>query len=432
MPSDDQTAIPSDDPTTIPSNDLTIPSDDLTIPSNDQSTISDDSESTKTSLTKNTIPASIAKSNNEFAIDFYKLVSDNTNNHFFSPLSIYTAFSILYEGAQENTAKELAETFGFETDDVIRHNDIEQMISSINRNDTHATLALANALWLADWISLYESYSGIAHDTYDATAKTVDFTDPKDSIERINKWAADNTNNKITKVITKKNANANTIMIINNAIYFKGTWFIQFLPEDTKESDFWLSETNNVKTDFMNLEARFKYTKSDGAQVLKMPYEGDRLSMLVILPSERHGIKQLEENLSAEQLEKWKQELYSRDIILSMPKFELNTGYDLVPPLKTLGISDVFNPTMSNLTGIADTGDSRLSVTGARQIAFVNVNEEGTEAAAVTTGMTLDSPRVPPPPEHFTADHPFLFLIQDDESGTILFMGRMHDPPTVG
>ena len=385
-------------------------------------------EPVKADLIKNaTIPTSIAKSNNGFAIDFYKQISNDTDNHFFSSLSMYTAFSILYEGARGNTADELAETFGFETDDTIRHNDTAHMISSINRNDRHATLTMANALWIAKWFSLYDSYSGIAHDTYKSTAKTVDFTDPKDSVDRINKWAADNTNNKITEVITPNDVDDLTAMVINNAIYFKGTWLTQFLPENTKESDFWISETNNVTTNFMNMKDYFNYTKSDGAQVLKMPYKGDRLSMLVILPDERHGIKQLEENLSAEQIEKWKQELHSTDVSISMPKFKMNTNYDLIPPLKDLGISDVFNRELSNLTGIADTGDNRLFVTGANQAAFVDVNEEGTEAAAVTT-IIAEIVSVPPPPEYFIADHPFIFIIQDDESGTILFMGRMYYP----
>ena len=385
-------------------------------------------EPVKADLIKNaTIPASIAKSNNEFAIDFYKLVSDNTNNHFFSPLSIYAAFSILYEGARGNTADELAQTFGFETDDAIRHNDTAHMISSINRNDTHATLALANALWLADGFSPSESYLGIAHETYEATTKTVDFTNTTDSVDRINTWAANNTNNKITEVITENNVDAATAMIINNAIYFKGTWLTQFQPEFTQESDFWLSETNNVTTDFMNTGDSFNYTKSDGAQVLKMPYEGDRLSMLVILPDERHGIKQLEENLSAEQIEKWRQELYYTDVSVSMPKFTMFTNYNLIPPLKALGTSSVFSSALSDLTGIVDPGGNRLFVNGASQAAFVDVNEEGTEAAAVTT-IIMDFISEPSRSENFIADHPFIFIIQDDESGIILFMGRMYDP----
>ena len=385
-------------------------------------------EPVKADLIKNaTIPASIAKSNNEFAIDFYKQISNDTDNHFFSPLSIYTAFSILYEGARGNTADELAQTFGFETDDIIRHNDTAHMISSINRNDTHATLALANALWLAEWFSPHESYLGITHETYEATAKVVDFTDPKDSVDRINTWAANNTNNKINEIITEGNVGPLTAMVINNAIYFKGTWLTQFLPEDTKESDFWLSETNNVQTNFMNMQDYFNYTKSDGAQVLKMPYEGDRLSMLVILPDERHGIKQLEENLSAEQIEKWKQELRSTDVVISMPKFNMSIDYDLIPPLRNLGIYDVFDSVLADLTGIPSTGLNGLFVTGASQAAFVDVNEEGTEAAAVTT-MSLVIDSAPSAPEYFIADHPFIFIIQDDESGTILFMGRMYNP----
>ena len=385
-------------------------------------------EPVKADLIKNaTIPASIAKANNEFTIDFYKQISNDTDNHFFSPLSIYTAFSILYEGARENTADELADTFGFETDDIIRHNDTAQMISSINRNDTHATLALANALWLADGFSPSESYLGIAHETYEATTKTVDFTNTTDSVDRINTWAADNTNNKITEVITSDDVDDLTAMVINNAIYFKGTWLTQFQPEFTRESDFWISETSNVTTDFMYTQSYFDYTKSDGAQVLKMPYEGDRLSMLVILPDERHGIKQLEENLSAEQIEKWRHELHSTDVSISMPKFKMNTNYNLIPPLHDLGISDVFRSGLSDLSGIADVDPGYLFVTSATQAAFVDVNEEGTEAAAVTTVIVVIE-SAPPPPEYFIADHPFLFIIQDDESGTILFMGRMYDP----
>ncbi len=217
-------------------------------------------------------------------------------------------------------------------------------------------------------------------------------------------------------------------MAITNAIYFKGTWLTQFDPENTKESDFWTSESKNTTANFMANNAVFHYTKSHGAQVLKIPYDGDRLSMLVILPEDRHGIDTLEKSLTQEMIEGWQQNMHSTDVLVEMPKFKMSTHYDLKKHLKNLGINDVFVPGTSDLSGIAYVGDRNLYVSKANQVAFVDVNEEGTEAAAVTTGTLSMTTLSHPSPPRFIADHPFIFIIQDDESGAILFMGRLSDP----
>ncbi len=369
------------------------------------------------------VPADVADSNNQFALDFYRQISFD-GNIFFSPISMHTAFSVLYEGANGNTAAEIRQVFGLEPDDTARHDLMAQTISSINREDPHATLNAANALWIADWFAPYESYLDIVNKTYHASSQTVDFTDPDDGVKRINQWASDNTNGKITKVLEQGHVNASTAMVINNAIYFKGTWVTQFAEEDTFESDFWTGSENTIRADFMHVEDTFDYAMSDGAHVLRLPYEGDRLSMLVILPEDRDGIASLEESISTDMLEQWRDDMHSENIIVEIPKFTAKIHYDLKPLLQNMGMIDVFVKAEADLLGIGPVvHGSNLYISHAFHDSFVDVNEEGTEAAAVTTMTMLTS--LPPT---FMADHPFIFVIQDDESGTILFMGKISDP----
>jgi len=177
----------------------------------------------------------------------------------------------------------------------------------------------------------------------------------------------------------------------------------------------------------MHVRGTFNYAASDGVQVLKMPYKGDRLSMLAVLPEGRDGIGALEDAISADAIEQWRQNLSSVEVVVAMPKFEMNTKYLLNKHLTALGMTDVFSPGKADLSGmVGQTGNEDLFVQKALQDAYVKVDEEGTEAAAVTT-ITAVYTSAPSPPR-FTADHPFLFLIQDDESGAVLFMGRVSDP----
>ena len=378
------------------------------------------------------IPTEISAANNAFAIDFYRLLSAGSphDNIFYSPTSIYTAFSVLYEGARADTAAQMESVFGFDPDAEARHNATARLMAAANHDDQYATLDLANALWIADWFVPYESYLDVARDTYLAGARVVDFTDESDSVDRINRWASDNTNGKIDKVLAPGDVDDLTAMVINNAIYFKGTWATQFPEEDTRESDFWLSESESVKADFMNVQGMFNYTRSDGVQVLKMPYKGDKLSMLAVLPDDRNGIGALEESITADAIEEWNRNLFPAEITVSVPKFEVRTKYGLNDHLTSLGMPDAFDRYNADLSGIASIESENLYVAKAVQDAYVKVNEEGTEAAAVTTIIvTLDSASLPPP--RFVADHPFLFIIQDDASGTILFMGRISNPTSV-
>ena len=200
-----------------------------------------------------------------------------------------------------------------------------------------------------------------------------------------------------------------------------------FPEEDTVNHDFWKRPSESVKTDFMRVQDRFDYASLDGAQIIRMPYVGDRLSMLVILPNDRDGIGSLESGVSAEQMAQWKQSMQSREVSVFMPKFTMDTSYSLPAYLGSLGMVDVFDDGLADLSGIAPVESNGLYVSEATQVAYVDVNEVGTEAAAVTAGV-LELIRKQSPPPMFIANHPFIFTIQDDESGAILFMGRLSDP----
>ena len=366
------------------------------------------------------VPPQIAESVNDFAFDLYRNVSDTDKNVFFSPVSVYTAFSVLYEGARGETAEQMLGVFGFEPDGAERHAASANMMAALNAEDPHAVLETANALWLADWFEPYEQYLGIARNTYLATVETVDFAgEGKPGVKKVNDWAAEKTRGKIQKVLSEDSVDGSTAAVITNAVYFKGTWLVQFPEEDTREGQFWKGEEGGIDADFMHVEGIFDYSETGDAQVLRLPYEGDRISMLAVLPSWPGGLEKLE--LSAEKMSEYVGMLEPQDVLVSLPKFEIKTNYDLNRSLTEMGMPAVF--TSADLSGLSN--NSALYVDRATHDAYVKVNEEGTEAAAATT---IDDTTMYSPPLHFNADRPFLFAIYDEQSGLILFMGRVSDP----
>jgi serpin B len=373
------------------------------------------------------IPPETAAAINGFASNFYREVSNN-DNLFFSPASIYVAFGMVNEGARGETALQLRDAFGFEADVELRHDHTDQLMSSLNQRDPHATLRMANAMWLAEWFAPHESYADVIQDIYRAEVDSVDL--PAVGVDLVNAWANENTEGKIKNVLGPDPLPDNTASVMTNAIYFQGSWAEQFPAEATRPSDFWTGE-RHAQADFMRMTGWFDYASSPTQQVLRMPYEGDRLSMLVVLPTARDGMDMLEGSIMPDMVERWTADLRPTEVAVEIPKFEMETHYDMVPPLMELGAVDVFDGEVADLSGMADLSGSsqNLYVGGALHDAYVQVNEEGTEAAAVTTiivGITSESHE--PPPVPFVADHPFLFLILDDRSGTILFMGHVSDP----
>ena len=371
------------------------------------------------------IPDAIAAANNGFAVDFYREVAAEDGNIFFSPTSMFVAFSALYEGARENTADQMQQVFGFEPDLQARYNATAHLMSSVNRDDPNATLEMANALWPALQFVPSDSYVDAVRSVYLADVERVDFTGG--GADRINSWASEKTHGKIEEVLTPDAVDASTFLVITNSIYFNGSWTVPFPEEGTVNHDFWKRPSESVKTDFMRVQDRFDYASLDGVQIIRMPYVGDRLSMLVILPNDRDGIGSLESGVSAGQMAQWKQSMQSHEVNVFMPKFTMETSYSLPAYLSSLGMVDVFDDSLADLSGIAPVEPNGLYVSEAIHKAYVDVNEVGTEAAAITA-VVLDFTSAQPPPPMFIANHPFIFIIQDDESGAILFMGRLSDP----
>jgi serine protease inhibitor len=364
---------------------------------------------------KITNPKNVVDANNQFALNFYSKVSQGDDNVFFSPWSISTAFAIAYEGARGNTAHEIQDAFGFIEDDEERRTSFASVHDDLNQKDSQYKLHVANALWVAEGFEIFPEYVDVAKTYYDSEIDTVNFE--ADGAEIINKWVSDKTEQKIEELFDPDSLGG-VRLAITNAIYFNGTWVLPFDEKRTTEQDFFVNSQKTIKAPMMSRDSYYNYTSTDELQILELPYLGDKLSMLIILPNEIDGIKSLEGSFDAQKIAQWNEELSRMRLFVSIPKFIMETDYDLIPELKELGISAAFGP--ADFSGISN---ADLYISQAVHKAFVNVNEKGTEAAAAT-GITMRESR----PPSFTADHPFVFIIQDTETGNILFIGKVMDP----
>ncbi len=371
--------------------------------------------------------ATLSKINNELAINLYRNLEPNpSKNIFFSPTSLMTALSIGYEGADGNTSKQFEDALGFSPDDDIRRYGFNTMITSLNSNNsTEYDISLANAVWLKGLFEPYDTYKKIISTYYDSTIET--FLTPESGSIIINSWASNKTNGIFKEIVTVDFLDDPYLkMIITNAIYFKGTWVNEFLKSDTTPRSFWTSPQNEIKTDTMFITDSFKYVNTDAVQMIELPYNGDRFSMLVILPNEIDGIYNVESSLTVDSIEQWRGNMRDTLLDVYMPKFTLNTSYEdtINFTLQTMDITDAFAPELANFSKLSDT--PKLFIDSIVQNAFVSVDEKGTEAAAITiVSMHIESMAFNPT---FRMDHPFIFIIWDDETKSILFMGRLSTP----
>lgn len=374
-------------------------------------------------------PADLPSANNHFAINFYSQVSKNTSeNIFFSPASIFTAFAITYEGAKGETADEMLQFFEFPPDQQERKLKFQSMLNGFKNSGIFGTdnspyiLQMANALWIADHFEPRAEFIDTAKTYYDSKVDKVDFVSNA-GVNTINEWVKSQTQNKIEKLFEENSTDDLTALIITNAIYFKGEWVHQFKPEYTQQADFHLNDHEKVKVQMMDLDKpRLYYAENDLLQIIHLPYKGDKISMLVLLPKKVDGLQSLEDNLTLENLSQWNRSLEENMVGVYLPKFTSNTEYDLKEILQQMGMQIPFDSNKADFSGIVK---DQLYIDSAIHKAFVSVDEAGTEAAAATgINARLQSG----PPNTFRADHPFIFIIQDDSTGNILFIGRVANP----
>ena len=387
----------------------------------------DDSEATTEGVN------AVANSNNEFTADIYtELINDPTNqgkNVFLSPYSISSALAMTYEGARGTTAEEMKQVFHFPDEEIVLRSSYARLFNLINKPDKTYKLNTANALWaqedypfLAEYLSTIETY-------YGGKVTNMDFVgNPDSSRQTINKWIEDQTYDKIKNLIPSGVITPLTRLVLTNAIYFKGTWLHQFDPEDTREMDFHVNDEETVNADMMfmhNEEDKFNYAENEDLQIIELPYDGEEISMLVILPKD-NKMSTLESSFTADNLELWKNSMTEKEVKIYLPKFKFETKYFMKPTLSDMGMPTAFssNADFSGLDGTKD-----LIISNVIHQAFVEVNEEGTEAAAATA-VVVGETSMPEPTPIFKADHPFIFIIQEKSTGAILFLGKVMDPTT--
>jgi serine protease inhibitor len=361
----------------------------------------------------------LVRGNNAFSVQLYRELAASKGNIFFSPYSISSALGMAYAGARGNTAEEMKATLHFQFDQAR----LGSAFKRLNRELTAAAVRSGQKLRIANGLCLTggdvsKGYKAILKKDYDAELFS-------GGLEKINDWVKQKTEGKIKEILEE--LDPNSVCVILNAIYFKGVWESQFSKDHTQDAPFSVSPTKKVTVPLMYQKDDFKMLREKDFQAVSIPYKGKDLSMVVLLPRTTDGLAGLEKQLTTENLGGWLERLDRqpvREIDLFLPKFRLETSYDLKPPFMKMGMKEAFGEG-ADFSGMGPP-KGYLWISQIAHKAFVEVNEEGTEAAAATA-VEMATKSMPYYPV-FRADHPFLFLIRDNRKGTILFMGRMAHP----
>lgn len=372
--------------------------------------------------------ATLVRDNTAFALALYGRLAPAEGNLNFSPYSISTALGMTYAGARGNTEKEMAEALHFSLEQPALHPAFGRLAAQMRTAQRNGIrLHMANSLWpqrdypfQPDFIALIERHHG-------AQVTAVDYRGaPGPACDTINRWVNKATADKIADLLQPADLSALTRLVLVNAIYFKGRWARPFKAAATQPAPFYVSPDRTVEAPLMTQKMDVRLASLPELDVLELPYAGGGLSMLVLLPKERHGLREVERALSAERLAQWRSALAGRTVLVCLPRFKASCRFGLKDALTSLGMRDAFSDSRANFAGM-DGRTNWLYISAAIHKALVEVNEEGTEAAAATAVVMTERSIAARPPT-FRADHPFLYVIQENSTGSILFAGRVSDP----
>jgi len=368
----------------------------------------------------------VAASGNAFGLELYGQLRSREGNLFFSPHSITSALSMLYAGAGGDTQQEIAKVLHFSLPPQRLHPAFAELRGQLcsDTEKENYSLTIVNQLWGRSGAKFLSSYLDLTRRDYGARLQELDFKDsPESARKTINDWVEKQSRGKIENLLAPGALNNDTHLVLTNVIYFLGNWATPFDPDETQQADFHLSATRKVAVSMMHQEGQFGLRTNNNVQALTIPYRGFRLSMVIVLPEKIDGLKALEESLSVERLASW-HSTETRQLEVYLPKFKVESQFNLADALKALGMRLAFSneADFSGMNGRRD-----LTVTAAVHKAMVQVDETGTEAAAAT-GIAVGATAAPGRPATFRADHPFLFLVRDEDTGCILFMGRVANP----
>lgn len=366
----------------------------------------------------------------EFSLPLYQAL-DKEGNVFMSPYSVSAALMLLLLGTDGDTKTELETALNLQGQTGSSahegYNSLQNKLCSISENGV--LVAIANRLFSKLGVDLKTNFTDAALKYYGSEVQLMDFENKAEEARiQINSWIEKQTRDKIKDLLTPNLLTKDTMMVLTNAIYFKGDWELKFDEGNTSRQPFHVSDENVIEVDMMFGKKKVMSGEFDelDCKCLQLPYKGNTLSMLIILPNKKMGLTVLESNLTISTLQKAIDSTYKQETNISIPKFKIEATFDLTKVLPELGITKIFD-TKADFGGIYQDGGKDVYVSDAIHKAFVEVNEEGTEAAAATA-LIMTRMMMPLPPFEFKADHPFLFLIRENESGTILFMGRYSKP----
>lgn len=369
------------------------------------------------------------RSINRFTFEIYRyLAAKSRNSIFISPYSISSALSMTYAGAEGKTAGEMERILHLDTE---IHRSMAALINAINSvpGDT-ATVKTANALWPAISENLLDGYTKKVQRFYEASLMPLDYrVKLKEAQTTINNWVAKETEGKIKDLIADGSLKRDTMLVLTNAVYFKSDWMNKFDPQNSRAMPFYISSSETVPTVMMTkTDKEVMYSKESDLEIAEIPYSNNRFSMVILLPQKGAKLDKIEKNLSNLKFTEWTAFLAPQKVRLTIPKFQTEQSFDLGQTLRGMGMTSAFKAGKADFSGM--NGKKNLYIGAAIHKTFLAVGEEGTEAAAATavimtkTSFTQDSEET----IEFKADRPFIYIIKDNQTGAILFIGRYTKP----
>ena len=372
--------------------------------------------------------AEVVTANNQFAIDMYQQINkppQSDDNVFFSPYSLSTAMAMLYAAAEGETKAQIQKTFHYPTPAILNPNSAA-LYNQFNKPNTDYRLATVNDLWMQQGLTPTKSYIDTVQRYYSGQVTALDFEgSPDPARQTINKKIAEKTKQLIPELLPKGSIKSDTAVVLTNAVYFKGDWTMPFTAEKTSSQPFYNAIGRASTVQMMQQQSYFDYYEDKQVQVVQLPYKGDDLSILIVLPkfNDKLAMQQLAKHLSATKIKQWSAGLVRQEVKIHLPKFKLDARYQMKTLLADMGMPKAFdNGAEFNL--YADGPPIKLDEVYHQ--AVVTVDEKGTEAAAAAAilGMYVGMSY----PAEFKADHPFMFIIKDNKTDAILFLGQVNKP----
>ena len=373
----------------------------------------------------------VVAANTNFGFNLFDEIrkTEQDENIFISPFSISVALAMTLNGAAGETEQAMINTLQLQDIDTDAINlNYARLHQVLLFSDPKVRLAIANSLWTRQGFTFNPDFLQRNTQFFGAETASLDFADEENSLKTINQWVDTNTNGKIPKILEQ--ISADEVLFLINAIYFKGTWQTEFDPAHTNDGPFHLTTGDEKQVPMMTRTGDYPYYEAEEFQAISLPYGDGRMSMYVFLPARESNLNSFLESLDAAHWKNWVSQVHTLEVHVQIPKFKLEYGIGLNDVLQTLGMGVAFhqeNADFSRMLPEGTTSESNLFISKVEHKTFIEVNEEGTEAAAATTvGVAATS--IPPPPPEFIADRPFFFAICDNETGTVLFMGTVVEP----